>query len=470
MIASTALSVEPTSRFSVSLLTAFTVLCLLTCRAAGHGMMCEPRQRGAYRSEKCGYDLPFPADPVTDYCAHCLNGGTVATVSAHLPRDGWKVFEPTKDFDGTADRAGLCGDAKGHSAHMVGGDFVPLRYGTVPMVAHYKTGGLVDFVAEIDTNHNGYFEFFLCDLDACHSNDIKADCFRKGHCHKLLRVKHPDCEDATQNTHYECGPIDEVYPGRWYLPCRNTGHVGVHIVGGPSGTMRYKLPEGVSCKHCVVQWYWATANSCAPRGLLEYMAAKKDPFGTTCESDGGGRGTYRRGMEACGGDKVPEEFWSCADVQVTRDGKSAGPVKAVGEKGPNAPPPNGTDDEDDSEEKEVRKNPQKVLTDAKKELEKDINATANEHPKRRREEEEAAHKGKCLLEGEVCDGGVPCCEVQQVCVFSASQSAFSCRFWWSLWEEVEYRQKHPRAQAEENDGDDDDGDGDDDNGSDENAE
>lgn len=397
--------------------------------ASAHGMMCTPRQRGAYRSTKCGYDLPFPQNPVTDHCAHCLNGGTVAVVQAHLPPGGWTVYEPTKNFDAT-ERAGLCGDAAGHNYHMIGGDFMPLRYQNVPMVAHWKTGGVVDFVAQIDTNHNGYFEFFLCDLDSCHSPDITGKCFRNGHCHKLNRVPHPDCEDPRQDTHYECGPIDTEYPGRWYLPCRNIGNTGMHLAGGPSGTMRYQLPSGVSCKHCVIQWYWATANSCAPRGLLEYMKRNNNPFGTTCESDGGGRGTYRAGMSVCGGTQVPEEFWSCADVQITSNGANAGPVKAVGSGETNFI---GTEEE--------LKNPKKTLDEAQEELEEGIDESKNETPKQKKKERLDARKGVCLLHGDRCDGGIPCCDDQQVCVYSARLVGFSCQFWWSLYLEVEFRRE-----------------------------
>lgn len=417
--------------FALSSFITAAVLFGIAPSALGHGMMCTPRQRGAYHSSKCGYNLPLPPDPVTDHCAHCLNGGTVAVVKGNLPHGRWTVYEPTRDFD-SSNRAGLCGDAAGHNYHMIGGDFMPLRYRNVPIVSHWKTGDTVDFVAEIDTNHNGYFEFFLCDLDSCRSSDISEKCFRNGHCYKLNRVPHTDCEDPRQNTHYECGPIDIVYPGRWYLPCRNTGSIGQHIVGGPSGTMRYKLPAGVRCKHCVVQWYWATANSCAPRGLLEYMKRNNNPFGTSCISDGGGRGTYRRGMAECGGNRVPEEFWSCADVQITPSGKRAGIVKAVGSVEPVR---------DDKATKELERNPEKALKKAQRELEDGIEESANESKKEKMKEQKNAKKGVCLLQGSRCDGGVPCCDDQQVCVYSARLVGFSCQFWWSLYLEVEFRRR-----------------------------
>lgn len=395
-------------------------------------MMCEPRQRGAYKSHKCGHNLDKPKNAVIDYCAHCLNGGTVANVKKHLPPNGWNVFDPVKDFDGTSRRAGLCGDPKGRMDHMIGGDFMPYKH--VPIVSHYKTGAEVDFVAELDTNHNGYFEYFLCNLDKCSASDISGECFKEKQCYRLLRVPHPDCQKPSRKTHYECGPIDPVYPGRWYLPCRKTGHVGVHIVGGTSGTMRYKLPEGVECNHCVIEWYWATANSCAPRGFKEYIKGFNFPFGKTCDSDGGGRGTYRDNMSKCGGKTVPEEFWSCADVQITKNGKSAGPVVAVSEARED-PDVRANDDE------EVRNDPDGVGKKAAEELKEDIEMAANESSGERKREEVRAANGECVLEDEPCDGNIDCCDTQQVCVYTARAGGFSCRFWWSLWKDVEDREK-----------------------------
>lgn len=413
-------------------------------------MMCEPRQRGAYISTKCGSDLDIVESPVVDYCAHCLNGGTVATTASQLPPSGFHVYDPIANFDRSATRAGLCGDPKGSNHHMLGGDFMPSRYSTVPMVAHYKTSSHVDFVAEIDTNHNGYFEFFLCNLDACQTSDIEPKCFKQGHCHHLKRVPHPDCQDKSRNTYYECGPIDTEYPGRWYVPCRNTGHVGIHIVGGPSGTMRYKLPQGLSCKHCVIQWYWATANSCAPRGLLDYMERENDPFGSTCESDGGGKGTYRAGMHECKHQSVPEEFWSCADVQITNNGNAAGPVQLVG--GNFSAPPS-----ENSDERDAKVDPEDVTQKAQDEVKKDVEMTANQTSGERKREERAAAEGQCLLEGQVCDGSVYCCDHSDVCVFKSNESSFKCTKWWSLWEEKDWRdglENGTHGASNENDTDD----------------
>lgn len=243
-------------------------------------MMCTPRQRGAYTEvQRCGSKVNGPKNAAIDYCPHCLNNGPVC----------------------------------GGKGHMIGGAFAPR--GSDLIVETYEEGQVVNLEAEIDTNHNGYFEFHLCDLDSCGSDDLDQKCFDTNNCHKLERVPHKDCENPNVDTAYECGPIDKNYPTRWYLPCRKTGHVGVHIVGGKSGTMQYKLPKGVSCKHCVIQWYWQTANSCNPPGTVEYFSGNNMPFGTSCPGDGGASGAHNPQLRSCGVG-AGEQFWSCADVMV----------------------------------------------------------------------------------------------------------------------------------------------------------
>lgn len=392
--------------------------------------MCSPRQRGAYESQKCGYNLPNPENPITDYCAHCLNGGTVSATKSNLASVGWKPYNPLRRVKGTAKRAGLCGDAIGRTDHMIGGDFMP--YPEVPITAVYKEGDEIDLSVEIDTNHNGFFEFYLCDLDACRTPDIHVQCFRKKTCYKLLRVPHADCEDSSKETTYECGPIDEKYPSRWYVPCRNTGHVGVHIVGGPAGTMRYRLPVGVTCKHCVMQWYWATANSCNPPGLRSYILRKKRPFGTTCESDGGGLGAFSDGLPNCEGLRVPEEFWSCADVQVTTDGGSGGVVPARGLRLPRVKPEDTKMLTDDLEA---------AIESGQEAMEEDMLKAVQEGLRDAQESGTVGAESSCFRSEAVCDTSVPCCEAEQVCVYTPRVGTLSCRFWWALWRDAHDQRK-----------------------------
>lgn len=414
--------------------------------------MCEPRQRGAYVSQKCGSNLPEPKNPVIDYCAHCLNGGSKGVVAQHLQPAGWFLYEPLVDFTRTATRAGLCGDVKGNNDHMIGGTFVPSTYGGAPIVAHWKTGSMVDFTAEIDTNHNGYFEFYLCDLDACGTKDITGECFLKNNCYKLLRVKHKDCENPSPKTHTECGPVDEKYPGRWYLPCRATEHVGIHIVGGASGTMRYQLPKGVSCDHCVVQWYWATANSCNPRGFAEYMVRNGSPFGTTCPSDGGGLGAYNTALSECGGTNLPEEFWSCADVKISAKGGSAGGTTSGGKdesgsndgnSGSNEDEKSGsnndesdvsTTDENDSDGNDDIDNRDNDTVNGDEDGDTDENENSTGSNGSTNEPESDTSHGdatnnnqECGQEGHSCDEKKRCCENQElVCVLLPNEMSTRC--------------------------------------------
>lgn len=384
----------------------------------GHGLLCTPRQRGAYISDKCGSNLPIPANPIIDYCAHCLNGGTVATVQQNLPKSGWHLYDPINNFKLSAKRAGLCGDPLGDNDHLIGGQFMP--YKKVPIVATYKVGSNIDFEVEIDTNHNGFFEFFLCNLDACQSKDISESCFTKNHCYRLERVPHPACENQNKNTAFDCGPIDESYPGRFYVPCRKTGHVGQHLVGGRSGMMRYALPNGVSCRHCVVQWYWASANSCAPPDFLEYFDTYDNPFGSTCDGDGGAKGGYREGMQTCEGSKTPEEFWSCADIE----------IKGTQIEPPKDNKPDSNDSQSPSPSVFIGKTQTPSPTASRRP------STPSGNPKVK-----PAPSPSCIAKGKKCDGSVLCCDIYQVCVYRSKMKKFICQEWWSLHEEASDRRK-----------------------------
>lgn len=226
-------------------------------------------------------------------------------------KGGWKPWEPLDKTKIRSD-AGLCGDPISEPApraHEKGGAFGPPK--AMPYSAVYKSGQTVQFEVDVTTNHNGFFEFFICDVDRC-DDDISEDCFKRNQCRQLMRTKVAACE--SQNSK-ECGPIDPDYPGRWIVPCRKGGHVGEHFMGGVH--MQYKLPSGFRCKHCVIQWYWATANSCNPPGFKEYFDKFPMESWGKCPGDGGAFGARNPGLSQCGGTTFPEEFWSCADVRVT---------------------------------------------------------------------------------------------------------------------------------------------------------
>ncbi|OSX72068.1 hypothetical protein BU14_0471s0007 [Porphyra umbilicalis] len=283
--------------------------------ADGHGIMVTSRQRGALNTR-----MNFPtidgSAPIDD-CPHCLNaGGTGAVQSAN--GGPFVVYDP---LDATARVArandhGQCGDPASARPgdHAAGGRFF---HGGVS-VATYTAGGTVDFSVAITAAHGGYMEWWVCDLDACGQEDITAACFAvPGACVRLEREPLASCEAGTDP---QCGPVHAAYPSRWYLPCGTTGGGTATPLqyGGPDGRMRYRLPAGFACDRCVVQWYWATANSCVPKGAETYGAW------AGC-SAGGGRGA------PCGA-AWPEEFWTCADVVIKGENSPGGG-------GGGAPPP-----------------------------------------------------------------------------------------------------------------------------------
>lgn len=172
--------------------------------------------------------------------------------------------------------------------------------------------------------------------------------------------------------------------------------MSVHLVGGDNGYMRYQLPAGLSCRHCVVQWYWATANSCAPRGLLDYMRRHNAPFGTTCPGDSGTSGTFRDDMVECGGSLVPEEFWSCADVGIL-----------AGHSQPSGAQPVAASDSPRPDE------PQRP-------------AISTAPP---------SQESQCVNENEECDMTSRCCGCDMVCARRNDHSKMTCASLKSLYED-----------------------------------
>eukprot|EP00121_Abeoforma_whisleri_P010829 Awhi_evm1s9984 len=139
---------------------------------------------------------------------------------------------------------GLCGDnINEEQRHMSGGIF-----GNGIITAQYVVGQTIDIEIVVTAHHKGYFQFRLCDLPEGSS--------------KRTRVTQR-CLDRN---------VLKLADGsgtKWRLPA-STGSTVTY-------KMAYKLPGGVTCSRCVLQWYWETGNS---------------------------PGAY------------PEEFWNCADIRI----------------------------------------------------------------------------------------------------------------------------------------------------------
>lgn len=277
----------------------FTILIIFFTKSfttvEAHGYLASPKSRNQMAREANIF-----------FCPHCLNGGTVNTVQANDPDGKWNHIETIQ----SSKRHGLCGDAINDDQHfMIGGD-----YYTGEIQNTYQSGQEVEFTVHINTHHHGYFEFFVCDrndLANPETDKITQKCLLK---HQLLRSPNDPSES----------PYDSNYPGRYYLDPKCSKKFNANGQGFVS--MKYLIPENLECEHCVLQWWWVTANSCSGPG---YDDVNFPNTYANCNGDGGAKGWLPREKSNCyeyGG--YPEEFWNCADIKIEKnDGSTKSPTK-----------------------------------------------------------------------------------------------------------------------------------------------
>lgn len=162
------------------------------------------------------------------------------------------VFNQFENNDG---KCGICGDPADEpspQAHETGG-----TYGNKVITKTYVMDSVIDVEVELTANHKGRFQFKLCPV---RSGMIEAT---------------QECLDS-----YPLTQLD----GEDEFPIFETDHQ-------TSVIRQAKLPPGLTCARCVLQWTWTSANSW---GVC--------PNGTTA-----GLG--------CG---PQETFRNCADVRIVR--------------------------------------------------------------------------------------------------------------------------------------------------------
>ncbi|PSC67430.1 chitin binding domain-containing [Micractinium conductrix] len=220
-------------------------------RAAAHGFIAEPKSRNYVRNWQ--------------YCPHCVSAGGSWPVSGE-GRLTWPMYD-----------APVCGAAD-------------LSDAGAP-VQSYARGGVIDITIFITAQHGGRHEFHLCP-----SPHVSKGCLKE---HQLERV---DGEGPDSWTPASGGPAPG---GRWK-------HDILASQGGDSYTWRYRLPAGVSCDRCVLQWRWTTANSCRVPGAPSWVGS--DPGMLSCTEPG----------------PYPEQFFNCADIRIGTHG-SDGESEAGGQ-------------------------------------------------------------------------------------------------------------------------------------------
>ncbi|KAI0560096.1 Lytic polysaccharide mono-oxygenase [Gracilaria domingensis] len=264
------------------------------------------------------YWLLFPAGNKASRPGSALK----SQIYAAGPR-GWTPYNPYSPS--LQWRYGVCGDRLGGPQHHLRGG---MFYHRGRIVASYTQGDVLGVGMSIVTHHNGFVEMHVCDVSRC-GGEISRECFLKGACVQLKRAYHPECESG-KSPH--CGPTDRRYPGRWYLPCRS----GASWDDFRPHYATFRLPKHFHCQHCVLQWYWVTANTCNPPGMLDYFDGPNRPHWGTCSGQGGARGGVSRNKPPCGRYNFPEEYVQCADIRI--DSVSRARSAQQGDGGPSPSP------------------------------------------------------------------------------------------------------------------------------------
>jgi hypothetical protein len=213
---------------------AFILLSCLTI-VSGHGSVRDPPARNVLAN--------------SNYCPDCLNAGGVSVM-----------------YNGLRSKAryGVCGDPwNAKKDHEAGGKFARGK-----IARTYKSGSTIGIKLSFSANHMGRMSFSICDLPDRHMSKSLERSLTTQRCFNKNVLRRADGK-------------------------------GVHsFLNGNEEklTVKYKLPRGLKCKHCVLQWNWETGNSCCPANTSKQY----------CEF----------GVSKCFRYTVPEQWFNCADIKI----------------------------------------------------------------------------------------------------------------------------------------------------------
>lgn len=283
----------------------------------GHGLMSYPIPRGGTSGRSKFIKAPVNKRYTTDHKLHFpagdkanVAGAAVRSQMKNAGKKGWTMYNP---FDPSFHwRYGVCGDLPKGNDHLKGGIF----YNGGQIVETFRQGETISIEMTIVASHNGYIELFVCDVDKCPKGEISPECFISPSkpCAQLMRIPNEKCDSRESAS---CGPIDDYYPGRWYLPCPMPVRSGETYVYGKDKSIQYQLPANLSCEHCVLQFSWVSANFCNPPGYVDYFTGPSAPLWGNCRGQGNARGGVNKNLPTCGGKRFSEEYLMCSDIRIT---------------------------------------------------------------------------------------------------------------------------------------------------------
>lgn len=199
--------------------------------------------------------------------------------------------------------AGPCGDGgSGKFANFFAGP-----------QATWSAGSIVPITIRVTAHHRGHYEFRICDQVIKGGMSNPEACLNKWVLERATpeEAGFTDCEPGDDRP--ACVPYDPKHPERWYLP-PSTEISGTH-------TIYFKVPAGLQCEVCTMQWHWWSANSCVPAG--DY-GCYKDILRSKGYWVGSKAAWWTAGSGSCSGPAGPnghfgcgEQFWNCADIKIT---------------------------------------------------------------------------------------------------------------------------------------------------------
>jgi len=225
------------------------LLPVLLSAVLGHGRLMDPPGRSSYRLFKDDPTIgPFVSESDYNYNDNELYCGGFM----HQVNQGYKCGICGDPFDSVRPRNNEWGG----------------KYGSTGLIPRsYEQGATIDIEVQLTAHHMGWFEFKLCPM-GIHDTTEPDWCFSSKD--SLLQFS----DSST----------------RWDIPSQSEGNVA-----GKTGwwyKRAVKLPDGLTCDHCVLQWHWHTANSWA------------------CDEAGN-----------CGlGYGEQEEFYGCSDLSIVPNG------------------------------------------------------------------------------------------------------------------------------------------------------
>ena len=170
-------------------------------------------------------------------------------------------------------KCGVCGDAH----HLKKPKYIhPGKYATGIITKTYKEGQEIEVIVDVTSNHQGYFTFSLGEIGTPPITQEKL---------KYV-LKQPNGKT------------------KWYIKSQ----------GNDVFKIKLRLPRGLTCEHCVMQWWWRVGNNWG------------------CDGPGN-----------CGMGKGPQEtFVNCADIRITKSDGSVPPPPPTKPPPPTQKPPKPT--------------------------------------------------------------------------------------------------------------------------------